>query len=46
LKRYPIGHFDSYPIGHFDIYTGEPFEQAISDQIAFLTRHLGAGARR
>jgi pimeloyl-ACP methyl ester carboxylesterase len=30
----------TYPIGHFDIYRGEPFEQAISDQLHFLRRHL------
>lgn len=29
-----------YPVGHFDIYLGEPFEQAVSDQVAFLLRHL------
>ena len=30
----------TYPIGHFDIYRGEPFEQAIADQLHFLRRHL------
>lgn len=30
-----------YPIDHFDIYAGEPFEQAVADQIEFLGRHLG-----
>ena len=29
-----------YPIGHFDIYVGDAFEQAIADQVAFLTRVL------
>lgn len=29
-----------YPIGHFDIYRGEGFEQAVADQVAFLTRNL------
>jgi len=29
-----------YPIGHFDIYTGDNFEKAVSDQLAFFTRHL------
>jgi hypothetical protein len=29
-----------YPIGHFDVYMGEWFERAISDETAFLTRHL------
>ncbi len=35
----------TYPIGHFDIYTGAPFEQAVADQLHFLTRHLGASSR-
>jgi fermentation-respiration switch protein FrsA (DUF1100 family) len=34
----------TYPIGHFDIYLGAPFEQAISDQVSFLARHLKARA--
>jgi len=34
-----------YPIGHFDIYTGQPFEQAIADQLHFLRRHVGARAQ-
>jgi len=29
-----------YPIGHFDIYTGDGFEQAVSDQPAFLEANL------
>ena len=29
-----------YPIGHFDIYTGDNFEKAISDQLAFFSKHL------
>ncbi len=35
----------TYPIGHFDIYSGAPFERAISDQLHFMRRHLGAPAR-
>jgi uncharacterized protein len=35
----------AYPINHFDIYTGAPFEQAISDQLHFLRRHVGAPSR-
>jgi uncharacterized protein len=34
----------TYPIGHFDIYRGEPFEQAISDQLDFLGRRLSPAA--
>lgn len=29
-----------YPIGHFDIYFDEWFERSVSDQTAFLVRHL------
>ncbi len=29
-----------YPDGHFDIYVGEPFERVVSDQVAFLSRHV------
>jgi len=36
----PLGEVVHYPIGHFDIYLGEAFEQAVSDQIAFLERAL------
>jgi fermentation-respiration switch protein FrsA (DUF1100 family) len=34
----------TYPIGHFDIYRGEPFEQAIGDQLGFLRRCLSSAA--
>jgi fermentation-respiration switch protein FrsA (DUF1100 family) len=36
----PRAEVKTYPFGHFDIYVGEPFEQAVSDQAAFLRRHL------
>lgn len=29
-----------YPIGHFDIYQGEPFENAVTDQVDFLHRRV------
>jgi uncharacterized protein len=29
-----------YPIGHFDIYVGKDFQQAVADQVGFLTKHL------
>jgi fermentation-respiration switch protein FrsA (DUF1100 family) len=32
----------TYPIGHFDIYTGRAFEQALADELQFLTRHVGS----
>jgi alpha-beta hydrolase superfamily lysophospholipase len=39
----PRGELVEYPGGHFEVYLGEPFERAVTDQIAFLDRHL-AGA--
>jgi dienelactone hydrolase len=39
-ERAPRGELITYPLRHFDIYDGEPYERAVSDQIAFLTRHL------
>jgi fermentation-respiration switch protein FrsA (DUF1100 family) len=30
----------TYPVGHFELYVGAPFEQAVSDQLYFLSRHL------
>ena len=38
--RAPHGSAQSFPIGHFDIYGGRWFEEAISEQTAFLRRHL------
>jgi fermentation-respiration switch protein FrsA (DUF1100 family) len=38
--RAPRGELVEYPGGHFDVYVGEPFERAVTDQIAFLERHL------
>jgi uncharacterized protein len=40
--RAPRGELITYAgLGHFDVYRGEPFEQAVADQLDFLTRHLG-----
>jgi dienelactone hydrolase len=36
----PNGELIEYPGGHFEIYLGEPFERAVTDQIAFLGRSL------
>jgi acetyl esterase/lipase len=36
----PQGELCCYRGGHFDVYAGEVFEQALSDQCHFLTRHL------
>jgi uncharacterized protein len=36
----PRGELIRYPLGHFDVYLGEPFEQAVRDQLAFFARHL------
>jgi pimeloyl-ACP methyl ester carboxylesterase len=35
----------TYPVGHFDVYRGAPFEQSVSDQLHFLTRHLRERSR-
>lgn len=39
-RRAPRGEIRTYPVGHFDIYRGEPFEAVVTDQVAFLARHL------
>lgn len=39
-RNAPRGELVHYPIGHFDIYTGEHFEVAVADQVAFLQRVL------
>jgi uncharacterized protein len=39
-RRAPRGEIRLYDCGHFDFYLGEHFEQAVSDQTQFLTRHL------
>ena len=38
--RAPHAEMRTYPGGHFDIYVGATFEQAVADQVEFLTRHL------
>lgn len=38
--RAPRGELIEYPGGHFDVYVGEPFERAVTDQIAFIDRNL------
>lgn len=35
-----LGEVIHYPIDHFDIYLGSDFEQAVSDQLTFFSRHL------
>lgn len=41
-RRAPAGELRSYPGGHYAIYAGAVFEQAVADQVAFLTHHLEA----
>lgn len=38
--RAPRGEIKRYDTGHFDIYLGQDFEAAITDQLAFLARHV------
>jgi len=40
-KLGPFAEAQRYPIGHFEPYFGAPFERSVSDQLAFLQRHLG-----
>jgi pimeloyl-ACP methyl ester carboxylesterase len=42
-RRAPRGEIRRYPVGHFEIYQGSAFEQAVADQLDFLSRHLGPG---
>jgi hypothetical protein len=39
-RRAPRSTILRYPVGHFDFYTGPTFERVITDQVAFLRRHL------
>ncbi len=36
----PRGEIRLYDAGHFDIYVGEWFERNVTDQLAFLARHV------
>ncbi|HRD10766.1 MAG TPA: alpha/beta fold hydrolase [Mycobacterium sp.] len=36
----PRGEIKHYSAGHFEFYLGDAFEQLVSDQTEFLTRHL------
>lgn len=39
-RRAPYGEIKLYTAGHFDFYLGDHFEQLVSDQTQFLTKHL------
>jgi fermentation-respiration switch protein FrsA (DUF1100 family) len=39
-SKAPRGELLAYPGGHFDPYDGPLFERLVSDQVAFLIRHL------
>ena len=39
-KKMPKAEVVRYPVGHFDVYFGEAFERSVSDQFAFLQKHL------
>ncbi|MUL67474.1 alpha/beta hydrolase [Mycobacterium sp. CBMA 234] len=39
----PRGEVRLYPAGHFDIYLGDEFEEVITDQLAFLAKHVPTG---
>lgn len=40
----PRGEIKHYSAGHFEFYLGDAFEQLVSDQTEFLTRHLKPAA--
>lgn len=42
-SRAPRAEVQTYPVGHFDIYLGDAFEQAVTDYVAFLHRHVPVG---
>jgi poly(3-hydroxyalkanoate) synthetase len=39
-RRAPQGEVKLYSVGHFAFYLGDAFEQLVSDQTRFLTKHL------
>ncbi|OBK22175.1 alpha/beta hydrolase [Mycobacterium asiaticum] len=41
-SKAPRGEIKTYPEGHFAIYVDDAFERVITDQIAFLDKHLRA----
>jgi pimeloyl-ACP methyl ester carboxylesterase len=42
-QKAPKAEVIRYPIGHFDIYKGSALEKTLSDQLAFLAKHLPVG---
>lgn len=40
VERAPHAEVLSYDTGHFDIYVGDWFERNVTDQLAFLARHV------
>jgi len=45
-RRAPLGETRLYAAGHFEFYVGEAFEQLVSDQAQFLTKHLLGPSKR
>lgn len=45
VARIPKGEVRSYDISHFEPYLDPHFEQIVTDQIAFLDRHVGGDTR-
>lgn len=45
VARIPRGEVKSYDISHFEPYLDPHFERIVTDQIEFLDRHVGGGAR-
>ncbi len=40
-KRAPKGELITYERGHFEVYVQPDFERTVSDQLAFLKKHVG-----
>lgn len=40
VRKAPHGETKLYSAGHFEFYMGEAFEELVSDQVQFLTKHL------
>lgn len=41
-KKAPRCELITYDLGHFDVYVQPDFERTISDQLAFLKKHIGS----
>lgn len=40
VERLPAVERSRYPVRHFDVFAGEPFDEIVAENAAFLERHL------